>query len=68
MIGDTTKYCVWKRSDGYVGCTVREPRGWKYGEVETTFEVLKWFEFWDGDTYDYIIEQRKIYEMAPNKN
>ena len=52
-------FVVWKRSDGHVDCSCYVPRDYKQANGEmTTYEVLKVFESWDGETVDFIMQHR----------
>jgi len=66
-----SKYYVWRRNDGYVGCTCYEPRGWKNlsGE-ETTFDVLGVFNQWDQECIDFWSSHRSKneYIVSPDSS
>jgi len=52
-------YFVWRRGDGYVGCTRYEPRGEPLGNEFNQFEILMQTDSWD--------EARELIETERNK-
>lgn len=50
----TTRYHVWRRSDGYVGASTSMPAD----EAAFTFKLLKEFGTWDADTIAFIEKSR----------
>lgn len=67
------KIVVWKRNDGYIGCSLYLPQDWLTGGTDeldeqgkrkgsgipVTFEQLAEFPEWNREVYDYIYNARK---------
>lgn len=62
-----SNFYVWKRSDGYVGCSCYMPATLNGADGSvSTFELLKEFEYWC-DAEPYIHQQIELHLNTFNK-